>query len=143
MFFGLHERQLDDKGRVALPPVFRNELGEACYLVVGDSRCVDVYGKDEFETNARDIVARVRRGEDTMTKQRALGHSATLVTIDKQGRVTVDERLRDFARIPLSSTVVVAGNIDRVELWSEAVHREISELNHREMARGADATGAP
>lgn len=138
MFFGLHERQLDDKGRVALPPVFRNELGDACYLVVGDSRCVDVYAKDDFEANARDIVARVRRGEDTMNKQRALGHSAALVTIDKQGRVTVDERLREFARIPLSSKVVVAGNIDRVELWSESVHREITELNNSEMARGAE-----
>ena len=136
MFFGLHERQLDDKGRVALPAAFRNDLGERCYLVIGDSRCIDVYSSDEFEARAREMIEAVKRGEATISRQRALAHSASVATVDKQGRITVDEKLREFARIPLSSKVVVTGNLDRVELWSEGVYAEIADRGNAEMARG-------
>ena len=136
MFFGLHERQLDDKGRVALPATFRTDLGDRCYLVIGDSRCIDVYSSDEFENRAREMIEAVKRGDETNERRRALAHSATQATIDKQGRVTVEEKLRDFARIPLSSKVVVAGNLDRVELWSEAVYTEIADRGNAVVARG-------
>ena len=94
MFVGVHERQLDDKGRLALPSAFRALLGDSCYLVFGDDRCVNVFAREEFERMARDVMDQVRRNEMTLTRQRALAHSATLVTLDKQGRVTVDEKLR-------------------------------------------------
>jgi MraZ protein len=136
MFFGLHERQLDDKGRVALPATFRADLGDRCYLVIGDDRCIEVYSSEEFENRARDMIEAVRRGDETAERRRALAHSATLATIDKQGRVTVEEKLRDFARIPLSTKVFVAGNLDRVELWSEAVYTEISDRATAAVARG-------
>jgi MraZ protein len=136
MFFGLHERQLDDKGRVALPAPFRADLGERCYLVIGDSRCIDVYSSEEFEARAKEMIDAVKRGEATISRQRALAHSATVATVDKQGRITVDEKLREFARIPLSSKVVVTGNLDRVELWSESVYAEIADRGSAEMARG-------
>jgi MraZ protein len=134
VFFGLHERQLDDKGRLALPAPYRDDLGERCYLVVGDSRCVEVHAADDFEARARETLEAVKRGDVPLARQRALAHSATLVTVDKQGRITVDEKLRDYARIPLSSKVIVTGNLDRVELWSEPVYREVSEQNSGEMA---------
>ena len=67
MFFGLHERQLDDKGRVALPAAFRNDLGDRCYLVIGDYRCIDVYSSEEFETRAREMIDAVKRGEATIS----------------------------------------------------------------------------
>jgi MraZ protein len=136
MFFGLHERQLDDKGRVALPAAFRADLGDRCYLMVGDSRCIDVYSANEFEARAREMIEAVKRGDETITRQRAFAHSATVATVDKQGRITVEEKLREFARIPLSSKVVVTGNLDRVELWSESVYTEISDRANAEIARG-------
>ena len=42
MFVGAHDRQLDDKGRVALPATYRAHLGERCYLVKGTDKCVEV-----------------------------------------------------------------------------------------------------
>jgi MraZ protein len=136
MFFGLHERQLDDKGRVALPSTFRGDLGDRCYLVIGDDRCIEVYSSDEFENRARDMIEAVKRGDETYERRRALAHSATQATIDKQGRITLEEKLREFARIPLSSRVFVAGNLDRIELWSEGVYREISDRATAAVARG-------
>ena len=134
MFFGLHERQLDDKGRVALPATFRDDLGERCVLVFGDSRCIEVHAADAFEARAAEVRDEVKRGVATMARQRALAHSATPVSVDRQGRITVEERLREFAHLSLSSKVIVTGNIDRVELWNDGVYREIAERSRAEMA---------
>jgi MraZ protein len=136
MFFGLHERQLDDKGRVALPAAFRAGLGERCYVTVGENRCVDVLSAAEFESAAADLRERVKRGELPMARQRALTHSASEVTVDRQGRIKVEERLRDYAQLALSSKVIVTGNYDRIELWSEGVYAEVAARADDELARG-------
>jgi MraZ protein len=134
MFLGLHERQLDDKGRVALPAAYRDDIGERCVLVIGESRCIEVHAAGAFEARAAEIRDDVKRGVASIAKQRALAHSATAVTMDRQGRVTIDERLREYAHIPLSSKVIVTGNIDCVELWNEGVYREVADRASAEMA---------
>ncbi len=138
MFVGVHERQLDDKGRLALPSVYRALLGDSCYLVLGDDRCVNVYARDEFERMAHDVMERVRRNEMTRTRQRALAHSATLVTLDKQGRVTIDGELRSYARLEPSSKVIVAGNLDRAEVWCEELYERVAASGRGELAGGQE-----
>lgn len=118
MFVGAHERQLDDKGRVALPATYRAHLGEHCYLVKGTDKCVDVVPFDDFEEFGRELIAKVARGELALNRQRALASSAVLATVDKQGRINVDEKLRTYAELTLESQVVVAGNLTRLEIWS-------------------------
>lgn len=118
MFVGAHERQLDDKGRVALPATYRAHLGEHCYLVKGTDKCVDVIPSEDFEQFGRELLAKVERGELNLNRQRALASSATLATVDKQGRVNIDEKLRDYAGLEIDSQVVVAGNLNRLEIWS-------------------------
>jgi len=118
MFVGAHERQLDDKGRVALPATYRAHLGEHCYLVKGTDKCVDVIPSEAFEQFGRELVAKVERGELALNHQRALASSAVLATVDKQGRVNIDEKLRTYAGLDVDSQVVVAGNLTRLEIWS-------------------------
>jgi len=118
MFVGAHERQLDDKGRVALPATYRAHLGEHCYLVKGTDMCVDVIPSEAFEQFGRELIAKVERGELALNHQRALAASAILASVDRQGRVNVDEKLRAYAGLALDSQVVVAGNLTRLELWS-------------------------
>jgi MraZ protein len=118
MFVGAHERQLDDKGRVALPATYRAHLGEHCYLVKGTDKCVDVIPSDAFEEFGRELIAKVASGELALNRQRALASSAMLATVDKQGRINVDEKLRTYAELTLESQVVVAGNLTRLEIWS-------------------------
>jgi len=135
MFFGLHERQLDDKGRVALPAPYRSGLGDRCYLVYGENGCIDVLSAEEFETSAAELRDRVKKGELPMSRQRLVTHSATETPIDRQGRIKVDERLREFAQLALSSRIIVAGNFDRIELWSEPVYTEASARSETDLAR--------
>ena len=118
LFVGAFERQLDDKGRLALPATFRNRLGEHCYLAKGQDKCVTVVPSATFEEEAEVMAARVRLGDASRNQLRALASSAILVTLDKQGRVNVDEQLRDYAGLQLGEPVTVAGSFDRLELWS-------------------------
>ncbi len=138
MFVGVHERQLDDKGRLALPSAFRSLLGDHCYLLMGEDRCVNVLAGEEFERLANRVMEQVRQGEISLTRQRALAGSATLVALDKQGRITIDEKLRGYARLAPSSKVIVSGNLDRAEVWCEENYERIAAAGRGELAGGAE-----
>jgi MraZ protein len=138
MFVGFHERQLDDKGRLALPSAFRADVGDACYLVYGEERCIDVFPRAAFEDMAAEMMRQVRAKEISLSRQRAFAHSATLVTLDKQGRITLDERLRSYAHLTPSSKVVVSGNLDRAEVWSADLYEQIAAAGRGEIAGGRE-----
>ena len=118
LFVGTHERQVDDKGRLALPASFRTHLGEHCYLVFGDDQCINVVPAATFEAMAEQLMARVERGEIALQRQRAVSSSATLVTVDRQGRVNLDDKLRAYAGLNTDAKVVVTGNFKVIEIWS-------------------------
>ena len=134
MFVGAHERQLDDKGRVALPATYRAHLGEHCYLVKGTDKCVEVIPSEDFEQFGRELIAKVERGDLTLNRQRALASSAVLATVDRQGRVNVDEKLRAYAELDLESQVVVAGNLTKLEIWSPERYSRIEAAGTDDIA---------
>ena len=120
VFVGKHERQLDPKGRLALPASFRSRLEPRCYLLLGQDKCIAVVTADDSATLADEITAAVKRGEKTEQERRALAASMVEVVIDAQGRVTLDESLRSYAGLTPGNKVVVAGNFERVEIWEPA-----------------------
>ena len=127
LFVGAFERQLDDKGRLALPAGYRDRLGEHCYLAKGLDKSVLVIPAETFETEAAHLTSRVQAGEMSRNELRALAASASLVTLDKQGRVKIDDHLRVYAELPAVGTVVVAGNFDRLEIWSPERYARVDE----------------
>ena len=124
VFSGAFERQLDDKGRLALPSKLRIDLGERVYLTKGFDRSVTVVPEETFRAEASRLAARVETGDADRDDMRALMWSAVVVTLDKQGRVTLDETLRHYAGIGPLSAVVVAGSYDRLEIWHPDVYAE-------------------
>jgi MraZ protein len=121
VFVGVHERQLDERGRVALPSAFRRELGDYCYLFLGDDRCVGLMAEDEFHKQAGELIDKVKQGEMSRARQRAWASGASRVAIDKQGRVTLEARLRDHARVDVQNAVQVLGSLDHIEIWNPAL----------------------
>lgn len=116
-FVGRYERQLDPKGRVALPPTFRNRLEPRCFLVIGPDKCVVVVTASVAAARGEETLQAVKRGEKTMSELRALAVSMTEVTVDGQGRITIDENLRTYAGLLPGAKVVVSGAFDSVEIW--------------------------
>ena len=134
MFFGLQERQLDDKGRVALPARWRAGFGDRCFLTPGQNRCINVLTADDFEAAAADLKQRVDNGELPLSRLRTLLSNAEEVQIDGQGRVKLEAHLRHYARIAPNTKVVVTGLMDRLEIWSEMVHADEQARGDLELA---------
>lgn len=124
MFVGVYERQLDERGRVALPTAFRSTIGEQCYLTFGDDGCVRLMSADVFQNEAQEMIDAVKAGTVSRAKQRAFASSVVVAGIDKQGRILVDPRLRDHAGVASQSAVKVLGALDRIEIWEPARYDE-------------------
>lgn len=118
VFVGRHDRQLDPKGRLALPASFRQKFESEAYLLFGENGCVDAFTPEEHERMAEATMEKVRSGEIDRNRLRALSANTFAVPIDAQGRIVVDPKLRTFAGLELNTKVVVIGAYDRVEIWN-------------------------
>lgn len=136
-FVGAHERQLDPKGRVALPAAFRRRLEPLCYLTLGQDKCLNVLTAADFDSDARDMLDKVRRGEMSRDEMRAKAARTVEVRVDAQGRINVDEKLREYAGLQPDTPVIVAGAYDRLEIWHPERFDTVSSQGADAMA-GAD-----
>jgi MraZ protein len=136
VFVGVYERQLDERGRVALPSSYRADLGDHCYLVFGDDGCVSVRSVASFDEQAAELLDKVKRGEISRNRLRAFASSATQATIDKQGRITLEARLREHAGIEPQAAVVVLGYLDQIEIWEPTRYRSNAAAGQHEIAHG-------
>ena len=108
---------MDQKGRLALPSTYRAHFETGCYLTYGQEECIAIYTPEEFEKMANDLLDKVRTGQVARSQVRAMSSDAILVQLDGQGRITIDTRLRDYAGLVPGEAAVVAGVLDRVEIW--------------------------
>jgi MraZ protein len=132
VFVGVHDRQLDDQGRLSLPASYRGVLGDKCYLSLGDDGCVTLREASEFENHARELVEREKRGELSRSRRLSMAAGSTLVSIDKQGRITVDTKLRDHAGLRPGAPVTVVGNFDMIEVWRPERFHVLEREGHDE-----------
>jgi MraZ protein len=133
VFVGAFERQLDDRGRVALPAPFRSLLGDHCYVFYGDDGCVSVRSEQSFDEQANELIQAAKRGEISRDRLRAFSSSAVHAAIDKQGRLTIDPKLRDHAAIAPSEAVIVLGSLDKVEIWEPDAYRASTSAGQAEI----------
>jgi len=119
MFFGEFDYRVDEKGRVPIPPKFRQELrGEGVVLTPGIEQCITVYPLSEWKK----IAASLTTGQVTQSKLRKLNRAifATAFSnrIDGQGRITLPVALREHAGI-IDDEVVIAGANNYFEIWNK------------------------
>jgi len=135
MFAGSHLLTVDDKGRLAIPARFRQQLADEYGLQVFLTRsylpCVEIYPATEF----RAVVDQIERMEDRKKADlltRVFIGSAVETELDKQGRVLLPQLLRKLAQ--LDTEAVAVGQNKRIEVWSEAVWTEQISGGHEELA---------
>jgi transcriptional regulator MraZ len=118
MFLGEYQHTLDPKGRVILPSAFREELEEGLVMTVGLDHCVTVHPVADWQR----VIEGLRDLRTTDRRERMFARmvtaSAQAEELDRQGRITVPARLREYA--DLRSHVAVVGADSRVELWDAA-----------------------
>jgi MraZ protein len=115
MFLGEFQHTLDPKGRVILPSTFRDELKDGLVITVGQDRCLTVHPLEDWNRVLESL--RALRTTDRRERMfaRVMTSSAHHEELDKQGRVTIPARLREYAG--LGKDVTVVGADMRLELW--------------------------
>jgi MraZ protein len=116
VFVGTAFPRLDDKGRLALPAKYREELAGGVVVTPGQERCLYVFTTAAFAEKASRMAAAPLANRQQRHLLRMLAARAHDDTPDKQGRITVPAGLRTYAS--LERDVAVIGALNRLELWA-------------------------
>jgi len=114
-FFGNYQHTLDAKGRVFVPSKFRAGFETTFMLTKGLDRCLVAYTLDEWDKMTLALDRIHYSDEDAREFARHLYSNAMDCEVDKQGRISIPQTLRDYAAI--AKDVCFAGMKNYVELW--------------------------
>jgi MraZ protein len=115
---------MDEKGRVSLPSAFRREAdSDRFVLLQWEPDYLTLFTASKW-VEVQQRLLDFRRGDPQAWNQvRLIVSGAVEVSPDKQGRILVPAPLQ--AAAGLSGSVLLSGNIDRVELWNPTKYREL------------------
>ncbi len=117
MPFGEYRYAVDDKGRVIVPPAFRDLVEDGMVITRGMEGCLYVFPMsawDRIEQRLEQLPLTDREARDFV---RFFYSGAAKAKLDAAGRVTLPPTLREFAQA--QGGVIVAGAPNRLEVWSE------------------------
>ena len=117
MFVGKYQNSIDSKSRLIIPAKFREELGGRCVIAQSLDKCLTISTEAEWENFLQELKALPRSNAEARMIRRYFNQSAAKCDVDKQGRVTIPQELKDYAGI--TKELVTIGNIDNIEVWSK------------------------
>jgi len=122
MFYGEFPYKIDEKGRLPIPPKFRNALKDGIVLTPGAENCITVYTVTEWRKLSTTLTTSPLSRSKMRKLSRALFATAFSTRIDGQGRILIPVPLREHAQIV--DEVIVAGANTYLEIWSKALWEE-------------------
>lgn len=128
MFRGINSINLDDKGRIAIPTKYREELQDCCerQLIVtvavnerciGENGCLWLYPLPEWEKLEQTISKLPTLNKMAGNLRRFLIGNASESEMDSQGRLLLPEKLRKFAS--MDKKIILIGQLNKFEIWNE------------------------
>jgi MraZ protein len=122
MFYGEFDYKVDDKGRVPVPPRFRNALKDGIVLTPGPEKCITCYPPAEWKRIATQLTGSGLTRAKMRKLSRAIFATAFSTRIDNQGRIAIPAPLREHADIV--DDVVIAGANTYLEIWNKELWEE-------------------
>ncbi|MBV8065426.1 MAG: division/cell wall cluster transcriptional repressor MraZ [Actinobacteria bacterium] len=130
MLLGTHEHTIDDKNRLTLPARFRSTFASGVVVTRGLDPCLVAFPRDEWAASQSRIADLDTLSSEARALQRVVYANAVEGDLDKQGRMIISSRLKDYAG--LTRDVVVAGVNDHLEIWDRAAwERELGQAEGR------------
>ncbi len=141
MFMGEYNHTIDSKGRLIIPSRFREELGESFVVTRGMDGCLSIYSQESWNVFEQKLSTLPLASKEARTFTRFFVSGASNCELDRQGRILVPATLREYAG--LKKDVILAGNLDRIEIWSR--ERWIERIDFNDMdaiAKGLQDMGS-
>lgn len=116
MLLGKYEYKVDSKGRLPLPPKFRQEFINGLVLTRGTEPCIVIYTSEEFKKLADRLSSQTVTKNKMRSLNRFIFGSAFDQTLDGQGRIALPQSLRSYAQI--KDAAIIVGVNKCIELWN-------------------------
>ncbi len=118
---GEYQHVIDGKNRVLISNKLRSQIdadehGSNFYLVLGANGILCLYPEKYFEQIALSVEPRSTAPDEAVAFERMSFALASKVELDGQGRLLLNERLRN--RAGLKEKVTLVGVRDHIELWN-------------------------
>ncbi len=115
-FLGRYDYAMDDRGRVPLPPRYRDLFAHGAMLNQGPDPCLRLFTLESFDSQAQLYTSMPAiEHEGRMTRLAFFANSFS-VELDKQGRILIPGPLRAYAR--LDGNVIISGAGEWLGIWN-------------------------
>lgn len=120
MPFGEYQYAVDDKGRVIVPPAFREFVEDGMVITRGMEGCLYVFPLSAWRRIEERLTELPLTDREARNFVRFFYSGAAKAKLDGAGRITLPAPLRTFAGVDGSNgAVVIAGAPNRLEIWNE------------------------
>jgi MraZ protein len=115
MLIGEYKSKIGAKKRVAIPKLFRNELGSNLILTRGYEGSLIIVNKSQWENIAKDVINGSFTDKSVRDSTRFLVGGAVELDPDDQGRIVIPSSLFEYAE--LERECIFIGLVNWVEIW--------------------------
>ena len=140
---GEYRNSLDDKGRLLLPSRLRGEIdGNVLILTRGVDRCLWLFPQEEWRKISQNIMESSSMFKSkTRLLQRRIIAPAQECEVDKTGRISIPQTLRESAGLKAKNEAVILGIDSYVEIWDTEIYNEYLAESEEEFQEAAEQLG--
>ena len=138
---GEFRNSLDEKGRLSLPARMRSELpGINLVLTQGVDKCLWLFPPQQWQELSQKLMASTSlfQARSRLVQRRILA-PAQEVEIDRLGRISIPQSLREWAG--LSRECVILGISKYIEIWNADEYKKYLDENKDEFLNAAEDLG--
>ncbi len=142
MLTGEFKYSLDDKGRLMIPVRMRTAVtGNVLIVTRGVEKCIWLFSPDEWKKISQDmLVSASLFHEKARLIQRRILAPAQELEIDKSGRISIPQTLREYAG--LKKECIILGMLKYMEIWDEDNYQSYWNENESKFRDAAEELGA-
>lgn len=114
-FLGRYDYAMDERGRVPLPPRYRDAFLKGAVLNQGPDPCLRLFTPESFEQQAELYTRELATERKGREMRQSFFANCFSVELDRQGRILIPQPLRTYAS--LDASVLVSGAGEWLEIW--------------------------
>ena len=140
MWYGEYIHTLDSKDRFILPARFRDKLKtlkqKKLYITRGLDSCLSLYAHEAWKKLEEKFESLSFTKQQSRSFNRLLFSGASEIEVDSQGRITLPEYLKEFAKV--KREIVIIGVVNRIEIWDKTCWDKFYQENRKKFEEMAE-----
>ena len=117
MLLGQVQHNLDEKGRIVLPAVFREQLDGQLYLALGENNELGLWPEAAFVEKMNHKQGKELESAEAAREFARFTAYSGLARMDAQFRIALPEKLREKAGLERHRPLVLVGMRTRIAIW--------------------------